>query len=337
MRPAGSPLVNGILLVDKPTGMTSHDVVSHLRRATGMRRIGHTGTLDPAATGLLILCIGPATRLSEFLTGLEKTYEGTLRLGLTTTSYDLDGEVVNERPVPALTEDAIREAFAEFTGDIMQAPPPVSAVKIDGERSYKRARRGEDVKPEPRPVSVLAFDMLSWKTPDIAFSVQVTRGTYARSLCHDVGEKLGCGGVLAALRRTAVGKHRIEDAAPLEALADRESVQARLVPLGEALEIPSVVVNKGARQVIATGGHITSPDLRGPCPLTSGWVQIKDESGDLLALGEVQGVGQKPESAAPAFVQIMPKRVFCGDDAPRHPARGGRHAHGGAGRRAHGR
>ena len=328
--------MNGILLVDKPAGLTSHDVVSRLRRASNMRRIGHTGTLDPAATGLLILCIGPATRLSEFLTGLEKTYEGTLRLGITTATYDLDGEVVRERPVPALTEDAIREVFAKFTGDIMQAPPQVSAVKIDGERSYKRARRGEDVKPEPRPVSVLAFELLSWNTPDIGFRVQCTRGTYARSLCHDVGEQLGCGGVLAELRRTAVGKHHIENAASLDDLADPESVQARLLPIGDALDLPAVTVNKGARQVIATGGHITSPDLRGPCPLTSGWVQIKDDDGDLLALGEVQGVGQKPDSAAPAFVQIMPKRVFCADEAPRHPARGGR-PHQGSRRRAHGR
>ena len=328
--------MNGILLVDKPAGLTSHDVVNRLRRATGMRRIGHTGTLDPAATGLLILCIGPATRLSEFLTGLEKTYEGTLRFGLTTDSYDLDGKVLTESPVPDLDDQAIREVFASFTGDIMQAPPPVSAVKIDGERSYKRARRGEEVKPEPRPVTVLDFELLSWNNPDAIFRVQCTRGTYARSLCHDAGQQLGCGGVLATLRRTAVGKHRIEDAATLEELADRDSVAARLVPIGDALDMPSVTVNRGARQLIATGGHITSPDLRSPCPLTSGWVQIKDEDGDLLALGEVQGVGHKPDSAAPAFVQIMPKRVFCADEAPRHPARGGRPQHG-MRRGAHGR
>jgi len=328
--------LNGILLVDKPAGLTSHDVVSRLRRATGMRRIGHTGTLDPAATGLLILCLGPATRLSEFLTGLEKTYEGTLRLGLTTNSYDLDGEVLSEQPVPSISEDDIRRVFEKFTGDIMQAPPPVSAVKIEGERSYKRARRGEDVKPEPRPVSVLRFDLLSWESPDVEFLVECTRGTYARSLCHDAGQMLGCGGVLARLRRTAVGKHRIEDAATLEQLDSRESVQERLIPIGESLDMPTVIVNKGARQLIATGGHITSPDLRTPCPLTSGWVQIKDEQGDLLALGEVQGVGNKPGSAAPAFVQIMPKRVFCADEAPKHPARGGRAQHG-MRRRAHGR
>lgn len=316
--------MNGILLVDKPSGMTSHDVVSRLRRATGIRRIGHTGTLDPAATGLLILCIGPATRLSEFLTGMDKTYEGTMRLGLTTNTYDLDGEVLEERPVPAVSEDALRVLFAEFTGDIMQAPPPVSAVKIDGERSYKRARRGEDVKPEPRPVTVLGFDLLALSSPDVEFRVRCTRGTYARSLCHDVGERLGCGGVLARLRRTAVGRHTIEQAAPLDALEDRESVRSRLVPIGDALEMPAVTVAKSARQVIASGGQITSPDLRSPCPLSSGWVQIKDETGDLLALGEVHGVGQKLGSAEPAFLQIQPKRVFCGDEDSAHPARGRR-------------
>jgi len=146
--------MNGILLVDKPTGLTSHDVVDKIRRAAGIRRVGHTGTLDPGATGLLILCLGPATRLSEHLTNLDKTYEGTMRLGIVTDSYDLEGKTLEERPAPALDVAALQRACEPFTGDIMQVPPMLSAVKVGGRRLYKMARKGEDVERPARPVTV---------------------------------------------------------------------------------------------------------------------------------------------------------------------------------------
>ncbi|NUM54328.1 MAG: tRNA pseudouridine(55) synthase TruB [Candidatus Hydrogenedentes bacterium] len=294
--------MNGILLVDKPAGMTSHDVVDRIRKAAKMRRIGHTGTLDPAATGLLILCLGNATRLSEFLTGLDKVYEGTMRFGVITDSYDFDGKVVEERPVPPLTSGQIQQAFDELTGDIMQVPPMVSAVKVGGERLYKLARKGETIEREPRKVTVKEFTLLSYAEPDAAFRVRCTRGTYARTLCYDVGEKLGCGATLASLRRTAVGKHTIERAKPVDAFQSPDDVAAALLPVNDALDLPAVCVRNASRATVETGGALERRDLRSDCPADSGWVQVKAENGDLLALGEVQ--------SNLGVVRILPKRVL---------------------------
>lgn len=294
--------MNGLLLVDKPAGMTSHDVVDRVRRAAGTRRVGHTGTLDPAATGLLILCIGNATRLSEHLTGLDKTYQGILRLGVTTASYDLDGEVLQERPVPEVTAAEIQAVCDHYVGEIGQVPPMVSAVKVGGERLYKLARKGETVEREARPVTVYEFQVLSYQKPDVEVIVRCSRGTYVRSLCHDVGEELGCGGVLAQLRRTAVGRYCIADAITLEEMTDREVVEKRLLPMDDALDLPVVVVNRLGRNAVLSGGKLTIAELRAPASVQEGWVQVKGEEGHLLALGTVE------RSAMGAVVQ--PKRVF---------------------------
>jgi len=296
--------VNGILLVDKPSGMTSHDVVDRLRRATGMRRIGHTGTLDPAATGLLVLCLGTATRLSEFLTGLDKTYEGVILLGTTTDSYDIDGTVLEERQVPPLTQAEIQRVCDDFTGTIMQVPPMLSAVKVGGERLYKLARKGQTVEREPRPITVREFLVLNYTAPNVAFRLCCTRGTYARSLCHDVGERLGCGACLAALRRTAVGKYTVTDALGVDEFTTREMVASRLLALDRALDLPEVRVLRASRRVVETGGVIEMPDMLRACPVDHGWVQVKSEEGELLALGQV-------ESTA-GIRRVLPKRVLCG-------------------------
>lgn len=294
--------MKGILLVDKPAGMTSHDVVDRIRRAAGTRRVGHTGTLDPAATGLLILCLGEATRLSDFLIGMDKVYEGTLRFGLVTDSYDLDGKVVEERPVPDLSEADIQKTFDQFTGDILQVPPMVSAVKVGGERLYKLARRGEVVEREPRPVTVREFTLLDYEAPDATFRLRCTRGTYARTLCYDVGEALGCGATLASLRRTAVGKHRVEDALPVDGFQSREDIESRLISPDEALDLPEVVARASGRRAVAAGAMLLPQDTVGEAPVQEGWVQIKNESGTLIALGEMQ--------ATPRGMAIQPKRVF---------------------------
>lgn len=294
--------MNGILLVDKPAGMTSHDVVDRIRKAAKMRRVGHTGTLDPAATGLLILCLGNATRLSEFLTGLDKVYEGTMRFGVVTDSYDFDGKVIEERPVPPLTVEQIQRAFDAFKGEILQLPPMVSAVKVGGERLYKLARKGETVEREPRKVTVKEFALLSYAEPDAAFRVRCTRGTYARTLCYDVGEKLGCGGTLASLRRTAVGKHTIERAKPVDAFQSPEDVANALLPSSDALDLPSVCVRTASRNTVESGGALERRDLREDFSAAAGWVQIKAESGELLALGEVQSNF--------GVLRIQPKRVL---------------------------
>jgi tRNA pseudouridine55 synthase len=296
--------MKGILLVDKPSGMTSHDVVDAVRKATGIRRIGHTGTLDPAATGLLILCVGSATRLSEFLTGLDKVYEGTMRLGIVTDSYDMDGAVMEERPVPELTEATVLEAFEPFRGAIDQIPPMVSAVKINGERLYKKARKGEEVDRPARQVMVHTFEMTQFAPPEISFRLRCSRGTYARSICHDVGQALGCGAALCVLRRTAVGSHVVENAAALESLRTPADVEERLLPLEDALDLPVVTINKIRERIVASGGMIRKEDLTSDCPVDSGWVQMKTRSGDLLALGDVQ--------TSPTGVTIQPKRVLRG-------------------------
>lgn len=297
--------MKGILLVDKPAGMTSHDVVDRIRRAARMKRVGHTGTLDPAATGLLILCLGPATRLSEHFTGLEKTYEGTMRLGIETVSYDLDGEVVAERPVPALDVAAIQHHCTPFTGQIQQIPPMVSAVKVDGERLYKLARKGETVERPARSVLVRAYDVLSYDAPDARVRVTCSSGTYVRSLCHDVGQALGCGAVLASLRRLAVGRHSVDDALPLEAFTSPDSVEARLLPMGEALDLPAGVLEDDALAALANGNPISSRNLVGGCPVSHGWLQLKNQSGELLALGMVEPAGLES--------LVHPKRVFFND------------------------
>lgn len=294
--------MTGLLLVDKPAGMTSHDVVDRLRKATGIRRIGHTGTLDPNATGLLVLCIDRATRLSEHLTGLDKVYEGTMRFGLVTRSYDLDGEVLEQHPVPALTPAQIQSACDKYVGAIDQLPPMVSAVKVGGERLYKLARKGETVDRKPRQVTVHEFTVLQYEAPDAIVRVSCTSGTYVRSLCHDVGQDLGCGAALATLRRTRVGDFSVDDAAPVDSFTDPESVAARLIPMDRALSLPEVTIKSSATQTVLTGGMLGPPDFRVACPVTEGWVQIKSERGRLLALGTVE--------AASYGAAVFPKRVF---------------------------
>ena len=294
--------MNGILLVDKPSGMTSHDVVDRVRRAAGIRRVGHTGTLDPSATGLLIMCIGTATRLSEFLTVLDKVYEGVMELGKVTDSHDLDGVILEEHPVPDLTIEDIQRVFDGFTGEIMQIPPMVSAVKVNGERLYKRARKGEVIDRPARPITVHEFEALSYSAPRAAFRVRCTRGTYARTLCHDAGQVLGCGAALASLCRTAVGHHKLEEAVQLDTLQSPEDVLSNLRPLSGALDLPSVVLSDSGRRMVSHGGTIIEKDLRQACSVDIGWVQLLSEGGELLALGQVEHV-------APGL-RIQPKRVL---------------------------
>ncbi len=194
----------GLLLVDKPGGMTSHDVVDIVRRRLGTRKVGHAGTLDPMATGLLVLGVGRATRLLRFLGALPKTYEGSARLGVETTTLDADGEVTVERLVTA-TEVEVRDAMASLLGDSMQSPPAYSAVKVDGRKLYEAARRGEVLEAAPRPIHVGAFELIAMRGPDVDFRVVCSGGTYVRVLLADVGTAVGSGAHLTRLRRTAIG------------------------------------------------------------------------------------------------------------------------------------
>jgi len=224
--------IEGVLLVDKPAAHTSHDVVARLRGILRMKRIGHAGTLDPMATGLLVILVGKATRISQYLVSLDKEYEGVIELGRTTDSQDADGEVMETRPVPPLDEAAVRTAMQGFIGDQYQMPPMYSAIKIGGVPLYKSARRGEEVVREPRFVRVVSWDLLGLALPRFDFRMRVSKGTYVRTLAHDLGEKLGCGAHLAALRRTATGAFKVADALTLEQLEALSiaEIERRLIP-----------------------------------------------------------------------------------------------------------
>ncbi|MCA9958378.1 MAG: tRNA pseudouridine(55) synthase TruB [Anaerolineales bacterium] len=210
--------MEGVLNLDKPEGMTSHDVVNRVRRVSGTRRVGHAGTLDPLATGVLLVCVGRATRLSEYLLGQSKTYVATIRLGQTTNTYDAEGEVVAERPFSHLTLSAITAALEQFRGPIQQLPPMYSAVKKNGQPLYKLARQGVEVERPLREVTIYQLDVQQWQPPDLQLVLTCSSGTYVRSLAHDLGEVLGCGGHITALRRTQVGVFSVADAVPLDNL-----------------------------------------------------------------------------------------------------------------------
>jgi tRNA pseudouridine55 synthase len=212
-------VTSGILVVDKPVGWSSFDVVRRVRRGTGEKRVGHAGTLDPAATGVLVVLLGQATRITEYLMDMPKTYRGAVRLGVSTTTYDAEGEVVREVDASGVSEQALRDVLAEFVGEIEQVPPAHSAVKVEGERAYHRARRGEEVAMKARRASIYRIELLGYEPPVAEIEVECGRGTYIRSLAHDVGERLGCGAHLASLRRTRVGPFAVEAAADEAALA----------------------------------------------------------------------------------------------------------------------
>src|SRR6267142_1862936 len=208
--------LDGAILIDKPAGPTSHDVVDAIRRHFGIKKVGHCGTLDPNATGLLIIVLGRGTKLSEKLMSDDKVYEGTIKFGETTNSYDTDGELVASLPVPPMTLDELNEATATFIGDQMQMPPMVSAIKKDGVPLYKLARKGIEVEREPRLIHIYNFRFTEYREPLGVFRVACTKGTYVRSLAHDLGQKLGCGAHLAELRRSAAGKFDVADATKLD-------------------------------------------------------------------------------------------------------------------------
>ncbi len=230
--------LEGILLVDKPSGPTSHDVVDRIRRSLHIKKVGHAGTLDPMATGLLIMLIGKATKISQYMMSLDKAYEGTLRLGQTTDSQDADGETVEERPLPEKLDTAtVEETMRAFLGDQYQTPPMYSAKKVDGKPLYKLARKGKTVAREPRVIRINRFELRAFEPPDLSFVVESSKGAYIRTIAHDFGERLGCGGHLCGLRRTAIGKYRIEDAIALEAVASFSpgSLRHHLIPVNQAV------------------------------------------------------------------------------------------------------
>lgn len=260
--------LGGVLNIDKPAGMTSHDVVYTLRRLTGIRRIGHTGTLDPLATGVLLLCIGRTTRLSEYLIGQDKRYEATIRLGQETNTYDAEGEIVAEKPVTA-DMDAIEAALAHFRGPISQVPPMFSAIKKDGRPLYELARKGIEIERPSRDVTIHNLDLLDWTPPNLQIDVTCSSGAYIRSLAHDLGQLLGCGGHITALRRTAVASFTVDQAIPLKELT-AENFAEKIQPADSAVaHLPAIQFSNEEAIALQYGQQVTREEDNFDAPLDS--------------------------------------------------------------------
>ena len=276
-------MTSGILLLDKPIGPTSHDAVARVRRAAGLRRVGHAGTLDPLASGLLLLGLGPAARFLEYLVGQDKTYETTVRLGQSTTTYDAEGEVTAERPVD-VSAAQLAAALDAFRGPIRQRVPPHSAVKRDGRPLYESARRGQIVELPEREVVIHALDLLAFDPPLVTLRVACSSGTYIRSLAHDLGAALGSGGHVAALRRTAVGAFAVAGAVPLDALTP-ESVAAALLPPEAAVQhLPRIEVGESEAIRLSLGQRLPAAADAPP-----GDVAAFGPSGRFLGVVEIDG------------------------------------------------
>ena len=294
----------GVLVIDKPTGPTSHDVVALVRRALRMRRVGHTGTLDPLARGVLVVCVGEGTKLSPYLTESEKAYECTVRLGQATDTHDAAGKVTAEAPVN-VDEAAVREALERFRGQITQVPPMYSAIKKGGERLYDLARQGKTVEREPRIVHVHRLELTRFEPPELDLSIVCSKGTYVRTLAHDLGEALGTCGHLKSLVRTRVGTFRIEDAVStevLEAIDSREGrdafLEAHLIPMAQAVDfLPALHLNPRIVRSVRQGRKLGPGEvaMAGGGGLRPGQLaRLLDERGQLVALGQVKTHGLQP-------------------------------------------
>jgi tRNA pseudouridine55 synthase len=248
--------MNGVLVVDKPGGMTSADVVARAKRALRGAKIGHTGTLDPMATGVLPLVVNDGTKIAPFLLADDKEYEGELTLGVVTDTLDVEGTVLERRPVPAIDDRAIAAAFATWVGEHQQIPPQFSALRVGGERAYDLARQGKSVELAPRSIRIDACEVLSREGERVRFRVACSKGTYVRSLVRDVGEALGCGATLSALRRTRAGSFHIGHAVALDQVAE-----APLVGLADALaHLPTLVLDAAETLAVSQGKHRSSPE-----------------------------------------------------------------------------
>lgn len=289
--------ISGVLVVDKPVGLTSHDVVQIIRRGTNIRRAGHTGTLDPRASGVLVVLLGPAVRLSEYVSASDKRYQAVIRLGASTDTFDADGTITATGPVN-VTEEQFEAALSKFVGEIEQVPPPFSAIKVKGKRAYEMAREGEEVDLSPRKITVYNLELLEWAPPEAVIDVYCSSGTYVRSLANDLGAALGCGAHLVGLRRTKSGRFTLRDAIPMRKL--REAFEAGnwyqyLIPAAEALsEWPVVEVTHEQVDALRHGNRIPA------APESPERGRGISEAGELVALLVLD----------PDTQEWQPKKVF---------------------------
>ena len=282
-------MIHGIINVYKEKGFTSHDVVAKLRGIVGQKKIGHTGTLDPDATGVLPVCLGKATKLCDLLTDKNKTYEAVLLLGKTTDTQDITGEVLAEKSTEALTEEKVREAIEGFIGDYEQIPPMYSALKVNGKKLYELAREGKVIERKARPVKILDIQILEIDLPKVRMEVSCSKGTYIRTLCHDIGEKLGCGGCMESLIRTRVSTFRIEDAKTLdeiETLKQEGKLAELLVPIDAMFPFyPKITVKDDWKAFAKNGNPLDLKMLKEACGQDEETqVRLYDESGKFIAI-----------------------------------------------------
>lgn len=280
----------GIALIDKPAEMTSHDVVSILRRRLGLRRIGHAGTLDPLATGLLVVAVGPATRFLQYLPLEPKVYEATFRFGQTTNTYDAEGEITEERPVPAALDAAIAIHLPSFRGSISQLPPAYSAVKKEGRPLYAYARAGIEVERTPRQVFIESFELLELGSETARFRIVCSGGTYIRTLAHDLGEAIGCGAHIHDLRRTHVGRFSVEQAIAPQAITPND-----LLSLAESLPpLPLHALNEAQVDGLRQGREVRLRAIPG-----AERIGLLDPTGEVVGIGRTRGEWVQPECVIP--------------------------------------
>jgi tRNA pseudouridine55 synthase len=302
--------MDGVIVIDKPAGWTSHDVVAKVRNITKIKKVGHTGTLDPFATGVLPLTLGRATRLTNYFLTSDKVYRGAMRFGFATTTYDIDGEAVADDVRPELDPARVEEIFQTYLGKVRQTLPPFSAKKIHGRPMYAYARKGVALAPATKEVTIKQLKLLSVKGCEVEFELGCAAGTYARSLAHDVGRDYGCGAHLIRLRRVRSGEFPIEAAVPLTdgtSFPTREFFLSRIVPLRSLLtEMPAIVISTGDRSRLTHGVDLHL--------LTSAYdsdeYRLLDESGELLALGERLQTFASPVAQPAQWVRIHPRIIF---------------------------
>ena len=273
--------MNGIVIVDKPQGGTSQDVTARLRRVFSTRRIGHGGTLDPMATGVLPVFVGRATRGVEFFEHAEKTYETVLRVGITTDTEDITGTVLTERDA-FVTGEQLEEVLKKFRGEILQVPPMYSALKINGQKLVDLARRGREVERQPRPITIHELTLLGMEAEGIRLRVRCSKGTYIRTLCKDIGEALGCGGCMAALRRVSAGEYRIEEAVPLQVLLETENPEQYLRPVDSMFRNYPRVTLTPKQETRCRNGNSFSVEME------AGTYRAYGQNGEFLMLAKVE-------------------------------------------------
>lgn len=307
------PTINGVLNVNKPSGMTSHDVVDRIRRAAKIKQVGHTGTLDPMATGVLPICVGRATKIQQFLIAQDKEYDVKMEMGLITDSQDRTGNVLEERPMPDLSRENLEKVLEKFTGEIMQTPPMISAKHHKGKRLYELARQGVEVKRDPCKIIIHKLELTDICPPFVHFLVTCSKGTYIRTLCHDIGEAMESGAVMAGLSRVRCGRFHIDQSVDLADLRSPEDVSAKLFDLNQALDsMPSVTVGSEGKASLfcgraLAGGAITR--MTGDF-ISGSFVRVTSRDGALIGVGEALMSSDQLDALAGNLRVIKPVKVF---------------------------